>query len=505
MQGPYPAEVMQARGLPIVKADKARKPGWSTVKRYMHGQRIEKRADGEEYAVPVLRIYLSPERQASANAEGARFGMGGSATWQTRYRYGGCPHLVRTLPTIDEDPDDQDEIDEKPKDAPPPEDHCLIAGTLITTERGDVPIEQVTASDRVLTRRGWQSVSSSGMTARNADVYDVLFSDGKRITGTAGHPVYVAGKGFIRIDALGMGDDIMMVCQTPNQNPSYSMELPIADTQTQKTLQTERTIDAPVRILEKGTPTTTATCGLPPMALSQRDFISTMLTGTRSIMTSLISNASRLVSICPCTLVSGAQQRQGKSTCQVFGNLPQNGINPKQAGSGTGQTQRNAALVNGGRLKYPATTAAKSFYVVDRTNLTTALAPVNNVLVGLVAWITSKRLAFNAGSLSFPTRTTRLNAALKSVALKDPGIRAHVLRVTPSGKADVYNLTVDTVPEFFANGVLVHNCADTLRMGLHTRPKSTEAPLPYGGLPITDPRRWPEPLRDEPTEHREID
>ncbi|MFK0182070.1 hypothetical protein ACIQVR_39670 [Streptomyces xanthochromogenes] len=29
-------------------------------------------------------------------------------------------------------------------------------------------------------------------------------------------------------------------------------------------------------------------------------------------------------------------------------------------------------------------------------------------------------------------------------------------------RADVYNLTVDAVPEFFADGVLVHNC-DSLR------------------------------------------
>jgi hypothetical protein len=36
----------------------------------------------------------------------------------------------------------------------------------------------------------------------------------------------------------------------------------------------------------------------------------------------------------------------------------------------------------------------------------------------------------------------------------------HVVRsfVVSEKRADVYNLTVDTVPEFFADGVLVHNC-----------------------------------------------
>jgi hypothetical protein len=36
-----------------------------------------------------------------------------------------------------------------------------------------------------------------------------------------------------------------------------------------------------------------------------------------------------------------------------------------------------------------------------------------------------------------------------------------VLSVSDAGRADVYNLTVDGEPEYFANGVLVHNCDAT--------------------------------------------
>lgn len=39
---------------------------------------------------------------------------------------------------------------------------------------------------------------------------------------------------------------------------------------------------------------------------------------------------------------------------------------------------------------------------------------------------------------------------------------AVVASVCDVGRADVYNLTVEGEPEFFANGVLVHNC-DALR------------------------------------------
>ena len=36
--------------------------------------------------------------------------------------------------------------------------------------------------------------------------------------------------------------------------------------------------------------------------------------------------------------------------------------------------------------------------------------------------------------------------------------RARVVSVEPVGLAEVFNLTVEDVPEFFANGILVHNC-----------------------------------------------
>lgn len=37
-------------------------------------------------------------------------------------------------------------------------------------------------------------------------------------------------------------------------------------------------------------------------------------------------------------------------------------------------------------------------------------------------------------------------------------------------KRDVYNLTVDEVPEYFANGILVHNCMDAIAYACLSRP-----------------------------------
>jgi hypothetical protein len=48
---------------------------------------------------------------------------------------------------------------------------------------------------------------------------------------------------------------------------------------------------------------------------------------------------------------------------------------------------------------------------------------------------------------------------------------ASVLGVSASGTADVYNLSVEGEEEYFANGLLVHNCRYlVMAVGTHARP-----------------------------------
>ena len=43
----------------------------------------------------------------------------------------------------------------------------------------------------------------------------------------------------------------------------------------------------------------------------------------------------------------------------------------------------------------------------------------------------------------------------------EPAVR--VVGIEPVGRANVYDLTVEDAPEFFANGILVHNCMSAMR------------------------------------------
>lgn len=92
--------------------------------------------------------------------------------------------------------------------------HCLVAGTMVETRQGEVPIEHVAAGDDVLTRQGWQQVVASGITNPSANVVKMELSNGREIIGTPDHLIYVEGMGYIPLHACRYGD----VLHTPNQS-----------------------------------------------------------------------------------------------------------------------------------------------------------------------------------------------------------------------------------------------------------------------------------------------
>lgn len=76
-------------------------------------------------------------------------------------------------------------------------DQCLVAGTMITTTRGQIPIERVTVEDMVLTGEGFRRVLWAGMTNPAGVVFQMDLSTGGKLVGTANHPVWAIGRGWV--------------------------------------------------------------------------------------------------------------------------------------------------------------------------------------------------------------------------------------------------------------------------------------------------------------------
>lgn len=357
-----------------------------------------------------------------------------------------CTELYRELSNLPHatkgDPEDADTT---------ADDHaCLVAGTLVLTRRGEVPIERVAAGDLVWTRKGLRPVVAAGLTARNAEVGSVLLSNGAVLCGTANHPVWVSREGWKRIDALRYGDTILSWDQS---TASSSMASSSVDTQTQKTGRTVRTTPLASPTSSEGSNDSTRKSGKPPMGRYLRATTSTTKTRIHSTTVSKISSVSPAGNT-PWSTTRQASSLNGwrRFTRWLWNALP-SGIARKRAEHGIASTASDAG--RGAKpLRSRVNSAAPSTNLVQlRARTDFARTTANLSGAGCRASITRTGPAGTAATSSGSTSTPRPGHA-----------PVYVVRgfVASERRADVYNLTVDAVPEFFADGILVHNC-DSLR------------------------------------------
>jgi len=152
--GPSIAEMMLIAGCGWIRGDNARQAGW---------EQMRKRLAADE---PLLLFHES------------------------------CEHTIRTLPYLQHDEKNPEDLD------------CWVAGTLIATHRGAIPIEQLKLNDRILTPLGECAILRlylSGTGATNI----VELSNGKKLQGTPHHKVYIRNKGLVALSELQPGDELL--------------------------------------------------------------------------------------------------------------------------------------------------------------------------------------------------------------------------------------------------------------------------------------------------------
>lgn len=276
---------------------------------------------------------------------------------------------------------------------------CLIAGTMIQTDRGAIPIEQIKAGDRVWTREGLKKVTQSGKTKENAE----LWTNGI-ITGTGSHPVWTT-KGFRRLTDLLIGDTVALW-----QNQFYISEENIGfGADSIRTVKADSCLEPCGRTLSDQS----------PMAM----------TFTTETKTPLITSSVTL-------------------SC-LLGRITSSDINPEASlqkiPSGEGIILESLCGINGERSSFI----------------------VRNAAVSSSPWGCEQ-------STVIPI--VKLEQIAVSEKLEE--------------RAAVYNIEVEDCNEYFANGLLVHNCKwryaqeawDNLQFGLrlgeHPKQIVTTTPRP---------------------------
>lgn len=331
--------------------------------------------------------------------------------------------------------------------------HCLAAGSLITTMRGRVPIEQVTTEDRVWTRAGWKRVLWSGISAVNREVVEIHTQQGRKLVCTPDHEVFCNGA-FTRADAMRYNDDLTTI-----GGLSWLQEkwlclkacaislIPSLDTMQPATPRTGKAKHF------------TGQYGNTTKVLSRKVLQSITKTITSSITTSTTTS---------CCLTQSTRRSTGKrienASWQLLGKtlrrqvlLLRRGTVLKKAGSGIAimPKQSTPRTFHG---KQCASGAKEPFSI---SALEVGLGFVLT-LVGLRA-ATPVGLIMSSASAPSAEKPSQLTSTRESLTAPD-----RVLCVCAIGRIEpkVYDLTIEGQHEFFANGILVHNCWDGIRYGL---------------------------------------
>lgn len=376
----------------------------------------------------------------------------------------GCPNLWKELIDFQKEYDDETGklIYIGSKHA------CFVEGTAISTISGDMAIEDIMPGDMVETRNGYQRVLESGAT-QYAIVYEVALSSGATIKGTGNHPVWVEDEGFKSLDELRYGD-ILLSCQ--NQRLSYSEVSNSGVTLSPKIEVSEYIFAQVSKMVCAGWAGFTRRFGVPLMEKYRKVTTSTTKTRTPSTMILKIWNAFLVLIICLYTEI-----RDRKKTPHIwpeYENWLSHGTQAKMAKSGTQKPQsmrgKNVLLW----LKNAATAILSMKPKIARKMVFAQIiaSPHGVEIPGLMM------LTENAQSAVHPSGSTGI-----PVRSHVPGDAPRVLSVKEKGSAIVYNLKVENDHEYFANGVLVHNC-DCLRYIAMSRPSAPKrASIDMNNLP----------------------
>ena len=99
---------------------------------------------------------------------------------------------------------------------------CITEGSLVATSRGEVPIEEVTDSDFVMTRRGYRRVLRSWKVRDDAEVLSVEVG-GRILSGTPDHRVWTENRGWVPLSGLERFD-IVVLCRT-GRSKEYALSV----------------------------------------------------------------------------------------------------------------------------------------------------------------------------------------------------------------------------------------------------------------------------------------
>ena len=303
--------------------------------------------------------------------------------------------------------------------------HCFGGETLVTTANGDIRIDNIKVGDFVATSRGYKPILKVFNNGYKQVFNYVLQFDTKTIhlTCTKDHKIKT-DLGWVKISELKKGMRLFLYRSSTGENIIYT---------TMKD------------IIPREQPDYIGSFGNTIMGRYQRDTTSTMLIGIP------ITTTYPILILLNDLYILGTKVKRGLKTILLsLKNFtrkvllaPLFGTNLKRVLNGTRNTQEKTDLVNGIWIKKIVKIVLQTLNQKHITQDSVQM-PVNRQTEE------RRELIMKSGCVSDVTET------LQQISIQKP--KNAVKNVCP-----VYDLMVKDAHEYYANGVLVHNCIDAAR------------------------------------------
>lgn len=334
--------------------------------------------------------------------------------------------------------------------------HCIAEGELVHTDCGLVPVEQITAGHNVLTRAGFKPVVKAWQSGINQPIL-LIRTDSCALRCTGNHQVWT-DKGFVRADSLKIGDTVL----TDRIDSRWLRLLNLtarftADTQTVAGAATGFISSVLSRVGRCGF---TGKSGSQHTAKSQKDSISTIKTATpvTTAWTTWNVSARRniyldtLLSFMPMLTISA----EYVSIWKRYVLLLKHGTAAGRGWLNIVKSARRLTSISSRNRNHANN--VENLFCLKPLAAATCFALANARLhgAGQVGWMTWSAFVQYVGQFLNETNTPELLLA-----------RERVQTVTAAGTANrVFDIEVCGQHEFFASGILVHNCIDAVRYAL---------------------------------------
>lgn len=348
--------------------------------------------------------------------------------------------IIRTVPTLARDPKNPDDCHKLS------EDHCFTADTRVLLADGTKPRldELIGQTGLIQTDQGPKQFTRARLVKKDQPTIKLTFSDGSVVRCTPDHKFMTTNGDWVLAQDINRYTELKQVSNLcNNQSSSVKPFKNLTDNVTiyVSTIFNVKALDYIGKFTKKISD------------LFQKDSISTTKTKTKQTITQRIYSALKDQSTYHYTnrtiwpILRNWSELE--STLTISDNLQKNGTHQKKVERGIENTTKQLSEQLLRQLKKISTVSNAVSSAMDLRTHNFVLTPANQHGVETQELMTLPAPVLNANRISPSTSTERPLRVVESV---------------PDKNADVYCLTVPELGRFaLANGVIVHNCYDTIR------------------------------------------